>query len=394
MNNPWNLSNEELEKKGAINTASEICQQPEAWRDTLIILKKRQPEIESFIKPLMLKKHLQIIFTGAGTSAYVGDTIAPYLREKIGSHVDSVATTDIVATPLQFLDKNTPTILVSFARSGDSPESVAAYDLAEQLVDELYQIIITCNPEGTLAKRAMLKEEHTLTIFTPLQTNDLGFAMTSSFTCMLLSGLMVFDMENIKNNEAVIERLIKCGENILQNEYGLPKLGAAGFERLIFLGSGCLHGLAKESCLKVLELTGGRIAAIAETAMGFRHGPKSIINDKTMIILFLSTNPYTYQYEVDFLKELNNDKGSFKVLAISASSNKEVEALVDYMMVVDETAEAPWGNDAYMALCYVMFDHIFALAASMASGVSPDTPCPSGSVNRVVKGVVIHKLKI
>lgn len=390
MTNPWNLSEDELKEKSAVHTAAEICQQPEAWLETLEILEKSKAQIEQFVEPLLAKRDLQIVFTGAGTSAYVGDTIAPYLREKLGKRVDSIATTDIVANPTQFLEKHTPTVLVSFARSGDSPESIAAYDLAQQLAGDIHQIVITCNPSGTLARRAQDNPKNTLVIFTPKQTNDLGFAMTSSFTCMLTAGLMVFDMGDFAKNQAVVQRLAKQAKAILSDDHGLTALMNAGYERICFLGSGSLRGLAKEACLKVLELTSGKFVAVSESVMGFRHGPKSIINDRTIVVMLLSGDAYTRQYEMDFLNELEHDEGQFKVVALSSAKDEQVKALTDVQLVVDESASAPWAADAYIALGYIVFDHILALAASLAHGATPDNPRPDGSVNRVVKGVTIH----
>lgn len=392
MNNPWNLSEAALKEKGGLHTAREICQQPQAWREMLDILEQRADEIGAFLNPLLAKKDLRIIFTGAGTSAYVGDTIAPYLGEKIGKRVQAIATTDIVANPTQCLEKATPTVVVSFARSGDSPESVAAYDLAEQLVGEIYQIVITCNANGTLAKRAQ-GSANTLVILTPKQTNDLGFAMTSSFTCMLIGGLMVFDMKDFAKNKAYVLHLAACAEKTLSGDHGLLELAQAGCERLVFLGSGSLRGFAQEACLKVMELASGRIVSVSESVMGFRHGPKSIINDKTVVVMLLSEDAYTRQYEMDFLNELHHDVGDFKVVAMSSSPDEKVKALVDLMLVVDEDAKGPWANDAYQALGYIVYDHIFAVAASMAHGITPDNPRPDGSVNRVVKGVIIHAFK-
>jgi Predicted phosphosugar isomerases len=391
--NPWDLSETELIAKGAVNTAREICQQPEAWLETLELLQQQQGEIKAFVEPLLKKQDLRIIFTGAGTSAYAGDIIAPYLREKTQRDILSVATTDIVAAPLQFLLKHKPTLLVSFARSGDSPESIGAFDFAEQIIDEVYQIVITCNPKGALAQRAAEKKEHTLNIYTPPQTNDLGFAMTSSFTSMLLSGLMLFDMKNFAANRALVERIVDCTSKLLTEGQDVAAIGRAGFERLVFLGTGSLQALAKETCLKVLELTAGKKVAVAESIVGFRHGPKSIVNDKTLVVMLFSADSYTHAYEMDFLRELNHDEGSFKVMAVCPAPDEEISALADYMMVLDPQAKDSWGQDAYLAMGYVVFDHILALAASMAEGVAPDTPCPSGSVNRVVKGVVIYPLE-
>lgn len=393
MTNPWNLSEEELKERDAVHTASEICQQPAAWLEMLRILEESESRIEAFVAPLLAKGNLRIIFTGAGTSAYVGDTAAPYLREKLNKRVDSLATTDIVANPTQFLERNTPTVLVSFARSGDSPESIAAYDLAEQIVADIHQIVITCNPNGTLAKRAEKNKANTMVILTPKQTNDLGFAMTSSFTCMLIGALMVFDMKNFSRNRTCVERLAARAADILKQNHGLTALAEAGYERIAFLGSGSLRGLAKEACLKVLELTSGKFVSVSESVMGFRHGPKSIINDRTIVVMLMSGDAYTRQYEMDFLRELEHDGGRCKVVAVTQCADEEVNALADLTLAVDGSAAAPWADDAYQALGYIVFDHIFALASSLAHGVTPDNPRPDGSVNRVVKGVTIHAFK-
>lgn len=392
--NPWGLSDDELKAKGAEYTAKEMCQQPDAWEETIAILQKNSEKINDFIKPLLARKDVRIVFTGAGTSAYAGDIAAPYLREQAGLEAFSFATTDIVATPHQFLVKDKPTILVSFARSGDSPESIGAYDLAEQLVDELYQVVITCNSEGSLAKRASMSDDgHTLLLLMPPQTNDKGFAMTSSVSCMLLTSLLIFEPDKFDEHAKLAKHIAECGRKILSNGHGLPELATEGFERIVFLGSGCLYGLARETCLKVLELTGGRIAAIHETMMGFRHGPKSIINDKTLLVMWFSADAYTHEYDLDLLREFSNDVGDFKVLAVTPAPDSQAAELADYALSVDDDGEMYKGKDAYLALDYLLFDHILALAASMEKGVQPDTPCPSGSVNRVVKGVTIHPLE-
>lgn len=390
--NPWKLSEEELKAKGAVYTAKEMCQQPDAWEETVDLLQQQKDKINAFIAPLLAKPELRIIFTGAGTSAYAGDIIAPWLREKTGRDIVSIATTDIVSAPHQFLHTGKPTVLVSFARSGDSPESIGAFDLAEQLVGELYQVVITCNPAGALAKKAAAMQDHILTLLMPPQTNDKSFAMTSSFTCMLVIGLMVFDMDDFASDAALVKHVAACGRQVMSAGHGLPELAAAGFERIVFLGSGALYGLARETCLKVLELTAGKIAAVSETVMGFRHGPKSIVDDKTLIVMWLSSNPYTHEYEMDLLQEFHHDEGGFKVLAVTPAPDAAVQAITDYTLSLDEGAAGSWGSDAYLALGYVLFDHILALSASLSRGVAPDTPCPSGSVNRVVKGVTIHPL--
>jgi tagatose-6-phosphate ketose/aldose isomerase len=43
-----------------------------------------------------------------------------------------------------------------------------------------------------------------------------------------------------------------------------------------------------------------------------------------------------------------------------------------------------------MALPYIMFAQTLAVFASLKAGNKPDTPSPKGTVNRVVKGVIIY----
>src|SRR5699024_6834091 len=134
----FNLSQQDLEKNKAVNTATEIYKQPTVWKEMIDTLLQDSESKRGFIKSIY-EKHdfVRVIFTGAGTSAFAGDTLVPELRRQNQGKVqfESIATTDIVSNPTEFLYKETPTILVSFARSGNSPESVAAVSLGQDIVD-------------------------------------------------------------------------------------------------------------------------------------------------------------------------------------------------------------------------------------------------------------------
>jgi len=370
-------------------TAKEIIQQPKLWEQTLEMVKKNREEIDAFLDRVLKEKDLTIIFTGAGTSAFVGDSIVSYLDRILPYRIEAIPTTDIVSNPKNYLHSNIPTLLISCARSGDSPESVAAVELAEKLVDNLYQICLTCNPEGSLAKRAS-KNDNSLLILMPEDSNDKGFAMTGSFTCMVLTSLLVFDMENLDTIESQIKDIAKAGEGVFEKYSEMIK-GIAGndFDRVIFLGSSTLKGLARESALKTLELTRGIVMTNWDSPLGFRHGPKSVINDKTLIFTFLSDDNYTRKYELDLLKEMNSEDGNKKVIAVSSYPDKEAEELVDYCIYINDDKKN-YKDDVYLIFDYVLIAQMFALFKSIQLGISPDNPCPDGSVNRVVKGVKIY----
>lgn len=388
----FNMEQERLMTAKGYITASEIMQQPDLWQETVDIIRNNKKHIQDFLEKALHEKNIRIIITGAGTSAYVGDTVAPYIRRISGLRVDSIATTDLVSNPKDYFEKDTPTILISCARSGNSPESVATYNLGEQFVDQLYQIVITCNPEGDLAKNTGGNNKNLLVLM-PALSNDKGFAMTGSFSCMVLTLLLIFDLEKFTQNKVVAQEIIECGKQILTDEVNnIQKLVDYGCKRIAFLGSSVLKGLAEEAALKSLELSSGKVVTFSESVLGFRHGPKCIVNDHTIVFVFLSNQPYTRQYDVDILKELYREKGNYKVVAISYGPDETLAEMADYVLVVNKKGGSN-KEDAYAALGYILYAQMYALLNSLKMGITPDNPRPDGTVNRVVQGVSIYSCK-
>lgn len=388
----FGINKERWEELNGWNTSSEIYQQPDLWLEVLSTIQSNEDEINKFMEKNLNEERVRVIFTGAGTSAYVGEIVAPYLdREKKHSY-EAIGTTDIVANPTTYLGKDIPTIMVSFARSGNSPESVATYELANELVDDISHVFITCNAEGKLADISKT-DDNILLLLMPEQSNDKGFAMTSSFSCMTLTAALIFDMENIENNEKQVVEMETIAKDILNEGYkNLEKLLDYDYERIVYLGSDSLYGLAKESALKLLELTRGQIIAHSETVLGFRHGPKSIVNDDTLVFVYISEDDYSRKYDLDILNELYHDIGDHKVISISKQVNSELEERSHHQLLLTEV-NSNIKNQVLVSLLYVLYAQVFSLLASVKSGVEPDNPNPSGSVNRVVQGVIIHQYK-
>lgn len=379
---------EELEKIKAIFTATEIRQQPELWRETYKLILDQKEAIQRFINK-NVDKNTRIVLTGAGTSDYVGDTVALELNKKLEAKVEAIATTDIVSNPNEYIEKNVKTILVSYARSGNSPESIGAYDLFENNIDDITQIVITCNKDGDLAKRCVNNEKNMLVLM-PEKSNDKSFAMTSSFSCMTLATLLIFDIENIEKNKEFVEIVSSQAEEILDNRWSeIKQLVDYESERVVYLGSGTLKGLCQEMALKNLELTSGQVTTICESVLGFRHGPKSIINDKTLVIIMATNEEYTKLYDIDLIKEIHNDLGNHK-LAVITYENDEImkENCSNYICVNGKTIP-----NIYKIFNYMIFGQMFGYLSSLKLNISPDNPRPDGTVNRVVKGVVIHQYK-
>jgi len=382
-----NYTKEELLELGAEITTREIYQQPDVWKEAFEAYQAKCEEIAAFLQDIADRHdYIKVILTGAGTSAYVGDTLVPYFKEVYDErkwNFNSIATTDIVANPETYLKKDVATVLVSFARSGNSPESVATVDLAKALVDDLYQVTITCAAEGKLALQAH-GDDRNLLLLQPAASNDAGFAMTSSFTSMMLTALLVFDPTEFAVKAQRFEVVTSLARKVLDNAADVKELVDLDFNRVIYLGAGPFFGLAHEAQLKILELTAGQVATMYESPVGFRHGPKSLINEDTVVLIFGTTTDYTRKYDLDLVREVAGDHIARRVVLLS-----------DQAFGLENVKEVALGcggvlNDIYRVFPYIVYAQLFALLTSLKVENKPDTPSPTGTVNRVVQGVIIH----
>lgn len=379
------------EAKGALITAKEIDQQPRLWGETYEIFQKEGEALQKFLAPLFEKQELRIILTGAGSSAFVGDMAVPYMRKNLPYRVEAIATTDIVANPVNYLKREVPTLLISCARSGNSPESIAAVDLADQCVDEIYHLFFTCNEEGKLHLRAD-GNAHIFSLLMPKDSNDQGFAMTGSLTSMTLSSLLFCHLDELDEMKETVETIQSRAEGYMDRVIPLAQaLVKAHFARYVYLGSSSLAGMARESALKTLELCAGDSTTHYDSVLGFRHGPKSVVNDETLTVLYFANDPYTYAYDLDLLKEFAADKKG-QVLAVTDGPDTQVSELADFHYVVNEKAMEAI-DDTFLSFPYILTAQLIAFYNSLAIGMTPDNPSPTGFVNRVVQGVHIYPYK-
>ena len=359
---------------GGLHTAEEIAQQPALWEELSLRLQDGRERVAAFLGACLANPLQRVILTGAGSSAYVGEIIADELNAAWPAQVRAIATTTLLTHPELYLEAGAPTLLVSFARSGDSPESLAAVQLVRDLVPDARLLNITCNPEGRLA-RDSAGDPGAFNLLMPAASCDRGFAMTSSFTCMLLAALAVLGKEDGVGRIASLARL--AGEAMAAWEAPVAALASGEAGRVVYLGSGPLEGLAKESALKLLELTAGQVPAMANTPLGFRHGPKSVLNADALVFVFGSAKRLSQRYEADLVEELRRDGVAGRILTIGPGG--------------DIGIAVPEWSDAWLAPLWLLAAQQLALHQSAALRLRPDNPFASGTVNRVVKGVTIYR---
>jgi len=376
------VSEDELRSSGALWTAREIEQQPHMLQRTHTLLTGLHAELQKFIAPVADNPRARIILTGAGTSAYIGQCLAAILDAQLTARVDAVPTTDIVSCPQLHLHADQPLLMISFGRSGNSPESLQAVTLAESLVKDVRHLMVTCNAEGALG-RAQVRQVKTLLL--PEETHDVSFAMTSSFSCMMYATLHALGRPGMLDGR--VGAIAQAMRRVIQDSSStLQELARNNFERVVYLGSGPFQSLARESTLKLGELTNGAVATCFDSPLGFRHGPKTFINERTLVLVFVSNDPLTRKYDLDLIDEVRRDGRAARVIEITARPHHD--AARDTLLVPGMTEAA----DVELLWPYIAIAQLYAFHQSRTLGLSPDNPNKEGTVNRVVQGVRLYPL--
>ena len=348
-------------------TYREINQQPEIWRGWADEFGGKLDASRAWVAEQNVD---EIWLCGAGTSAYIGDLIAAHLGTD-RRRIRAISTTDLVPCPQNFIRGGLTPLVVSFGRSGNSAETIGTLDILDQLLPNAPRLNVTCNAESLLATRPSNGPQRAIIL--PASTHDAGFAMTSSYTTMLLSALLVLD-ESTEPDDLL--NLADAADTLLPNLFNL----AAEMPqptRTVFIGSGALAFAARESALKVMELAAGGIPSIWDSNLGFRHGPKSFVNDNTRIFVFLSGHPFTGQYDRDLAAEVRDQFGPDSVTTLG-SQNSDIQF-------------PEQRNDALASVLYVLAAQILATVWSHKLGLNVDNPFEGrGTLTRVVSGVKLY----
>ena len=377
-----------LLESGAVHTAREISQQPELWQSVWTEVHRQKAGLQEFLGTA-LGKSRGIILTGAGTSAFIGLSLAGLFQRKTGLVTQAIPTTDLVSHPKNYIQPNVPILLISFARSGNSPESVAAAELTGEISRACYHLIITCNPQGNLALHGNDDRKYVLAL--PKEANDQSLAMTSSYTGMLLAGILIVHLDDLDEAKKSVDILTGYGKKII-NYYGdrLAAIAEKKFTRAVFLGSGPLFGTAKESQLKVQELTDGKVICKEDSFLGLRHGPKAVIDGDTLVCYIFSNEEYVSNYEKDLVHSMK--KGQKPMLEIGVMETVIPGISIDHIFYLSENGSRL--KEEYLSVCSALPAQILGFFKSLQLGLRPDTPSETGAITRVVEGVHIYDLKV
>jgi tagatose-6-phosphate ketose/aldose isomerase len=386
-----NLPHEAKVAQGIVHTPQEIAQQPTTWVSTHLLFEKRRGEIGEFLSAAGVwddvARRPTVWLIGAGTSDYVGQSLMHLLRRRWQCEVIAVPSTDLLTHVDDYVIPGRRYLWVSFSRSGDSPEGVALLERAAERYPDIYQLVISCNQNGRMLRGAN-GQKNRLAVCLDDAVNDRGLAMTSSFSNMVVFGQCLAHIRNGDEYHAVLRQLVGAGETFLGIASDCAaELASGSYRKACFVGSGALKAAARESALKVLELTAGNIQTMSESSLGLRHGPMAALDRETLFVAFVTGDERVQRYDKDLLTEIGRKQVVETRVAIGLSCENQSNRLAERCLTWPPTLAV---SDHYRPPVDAIFGQLLGLFFSLNCRLQPDCPSPSGVISRVVQNVVIH----
>ena len=368
---------EEQQRLGYFHTFREICQQPSTWLQTSELMVSQSANL----RPTMAGIR-NLTLTGSGSSEYAGECLRMTLQAELGVEVQTMGGGVLLAHGARALTPDRPGLMVSLARSGDSPESAGTLSLMLKTQPEIRHLILTCNEAGKLAT-AFRGDPRVSVITLREETNDRGLVMTSSFTNLVLGARFLGLLENPEQYRMICQALSRIASELIQERCGdLADLAKAPFKRVLFLGSGARFGAAREAALKMLEMTAGRVTTMSETYLGLRHGPMSYVHEDTLVVCFLSSDLTLRAYETDLLRELDQKELGLLKVIVGESVPGDVVQNDDVVLNCPGASQV---GDENFAVVDVLVSQLLAFFHCLEIRLRPDSPSEDGVINRVVQ---------
>ena len=383
------LPEAEKAKRGLVHTPTEIAQQPDTWGRTLELFRSQRTEIQSFLSEAGINgapSEVIVYLVGAGTSDYTGQALSHLLRKKWQCEVLAVPSTDLLTQMDGLILPGRKYLWISFSRSGDSSEGVAVLQKAREKYPDIHHVVISCNPNGRMLKESAGNPKM-LGLCMIDEANDRGLAMTSSFSNMVIFGQCMGHIKDLAGYEPVLRKLMAAGRSLLPRAAECTAaLAKQGYRKAFLVGSGPLRAVARESALKVLEMTAGNTLTMTESALGLRHGPMAALDNESLFVCFLSGDKRVNAYERDLLREIGTKQIARRRVVVGGSELRVDSYAEDYV--------APQGVDAipdeYRPPVDVIFGQLLGLFSSIHWNLMPDSPSPGGVITRVVEKVNIY----
>ena len=377
--------------RGLLHTPREILQQPDTWQNTFELFRSERERLCNFLQRAGVRalqaQRPTVFLIGAGTSDYIGHALTSLLRQQWGCEVVAYASTDLLPNLDSYVIPHAHYLWISFSRSGDSPEGVAVLEQALERFPTIAHLVVTCNPEAHMIELLRGQSQATAIVLDDA-VNDRSLAMTSSFTNMVIMGQCLAHAWSLDSYEPLLQQMRAAADTLLVTAFTLAEeLATQRLPRLCLVGTGPLAAVARESALKVLEMSAGQVKTMAETTLGLRHGPMAALDPETLFVCFASGDSRRLGYSADLLREIGSKGIIAQRIAVGPRSVEEqlTPWCETYLPVEAEV------SDEYRPVLDVLFGQLLGLCVSIEHGMQPDAPSPGGVISRVVQEFAIYR---
>jgi glucosamine--fructose-6-phosphate aminotransferase (isomerizing) len=335
-------------------TYPEIGAQPAALAVALKQLEHSQPWVEKYLQDDSID---EVIFIGSGSSYYQAQTMASTYRKWTGRNAVAYPSSEIYLFRDHAAVPDKSYLLVGVSRSGESTEVILALDSVRGL-ENWTTCGITCYEDSKMAQMCDC-------LVSP-EGKEKSTVMTKSLSSMILMMQAASAMASGKDKKlAEIRRVAELDRGVVDRADGFVRdlVEKNDFNKYIYLGMGSYYGLAQEACLKIKEMS--YVWTESYGTLEFRHGPKSIVDPGTLVVLILSER--ARNYEVQVAKEMQQ-YGAF-VLVVTAQAGEDTS----FADAVFEVGGAELDDDARSVL-YLPALQYLGYYTAMKKGVDPDNP--------------------
>lgn len=257
-------------------------------------------------------------------------------------------------------------VVIAVSQSGETADTLAAIQLAEQKGAFLYGI---CNVIGSSIARAT--HSGTYLHVGP----EIGVASTKAFTgqviTLCLLGLAIAKEKKTLSDEMfhmLVDELYKIPDKMqwtLENNKDIDKFAQmfTYCRNFIFLGRGYNYPVALEGALKLKEIS--YLHAEGYPAAEMKHGPIALV-DEEMPVVFIAPKRGMYDKVVSNIQEIKSRKG--KIISVVTEGDTTVKNMSDYVFTIPDT------RDCFVPLLSVIPLQLLAYYIATAKGRNVDQP--------------------
>jgi glutamine---fructose-6-phosphate transaminase (isomerizing) len=331
----------------------EITNQKAAWQEAIDVILSNFPRIDAFFNT---NPPNRILFTGCTSPYYAGESASAAWQARLGIPTQAAPCSELVLFPDAYYCKGDNPILIVLSRSGKTTEALWAIEEFEKRYPGR-SLLIGCSENTPLDKLV------SMSLHLP-QGFDVTLPQTKSFSAMYLAtqfmgALLGKQEENIR----ILKSAPKVFDGIVERtEEKIVRIMEDGdFDKIIYLGSGPLYGIAREATLKIMEMSFSN--AFCFPFLESRHGPRSLFDEKTLVVGLISHSGLRQEARV--LEEYTRDLG-VTTLAIVPDQNWVGDKTTHVISTLQD-----W-PDEILGLAYLPVTQLIGYYRALKLGANPD----------------------